>query len=976
MAASFPPPKPPRRLSRRHELSRLSEPVSSTLAGPSRTFAFVAVLGAVVAGATAARLGTPAARLSAMAGVVAVVAIAVFIGIRQRRRLATLERFLATMVQSADPDGASRALRALGLLSQVKLDDSMGSRELAEVHASRALSRVSIEAITLLSRTRARWLSVAAGVVFVATAATVASGPVRLVEGLLIAGSVRGRAPLGLPYVEDLRVTVKPPDYLREKERTLVAAPGLDAPLGSALTIRGTPTLSGRALVITDLAGHEVPFADDGAGGVAVRWALAQTVTLHVAARFGETLIVQEAPITITAIPDLAPKVRLEGAPRTVKLVDEREIRVAYQAEDDHGLRQVDLVMRTGGKEERRVLSKPDGDTRTDQGGYTVRADDKFVRASYLPIEVTVEARDNDPITGPKWGKSDAFTLVPPAIGELEARRYEALVEARDVMVDLVAELSATTKPRDADVKAKLKAAREKIEEIMGRTFGPVSFSPKTRAFVSGQLTRLRERERDKTVDLKKTRETAERGAIALDRASMTIGSKDAATLGKRVSRVASDVADAFLSAARDVDKERSLQRGDAGVSVLAPSGAAIRRLAVLGNDLGEIIENGHRRIIRARTTNDFFHAELAARDLAARLARPNPSFRGGSGGGRGGDGSAGEPEPGDEAPGDDEEAFDAEQKALDELAREHGENQENVEKALRDAAKEAGGDELFEEAKRRAAELRELSGHLNQPDGDPDAPLDKGREAALRMAESLERGDFQDAKEAGRSADKSLGEASRDAADKGGDDAASVIEQARQRAAAKAAKAGQAKLAPHVKWVEDLEARLKKKLEERGQLRESSSKEGQLAEKVKELGRGSRALPENTARSLRDAEARMRDAEKALKSGDTRRGKEEQEKAQRLLEQARESGTDEPKDPSEEKGDADGKKQAKGAKSKTDGGEEGEDGKSSTHGDLPDRDAHKGPDELRKRVQEGMRRGLSPEVRDAARRYTERLLK
>lgn len=976
LAASFPPPKPPPRLSRRAELLRLKEPFVAALGGPARRLWFAAVLAALVAGATTARLGTSSARAAAIALVVAVVVAAAAVALRQRRRLSSLERWLETMVARADPDGAARALRALGLLRRAKVDETVGSRELAEAHAARALSRVSVDAITLFSRRRARHLTLATFALLAPALATLALGPVRVVEGLLVAAAWKGTAPLSLPYLDDLRVTVRPPDYLRQKQQTLAATAAIEAPLGSSLTVHGSPTLTGRALVLTDLAGHEVAFADDGAGGLTARWALAGTVSLRVGARFGEALVLQDGVIAVTAIPDLAPRVRLEGAPRAVKLVEQPETRVAYQAEDDHGLRQVDLVLRAGGKEERRVLSKPEGDTRVDQGGYTVRADDRFVRASYLPIEVTVEARDNDPITGPKWGRSDAITLVPPAIGELEAQRVRALTEARDVLVDLLAELAVgDPKPKDVEIRAKLAAARGKIEAIMGRSFGPVTFSPKTRAFVAGQLARLRERERDRALDPKKTREAVERAAIALDRAVTTIATKDAAMLAKRVSRVASDVADAFLSAARDVDKARSLQRADAGVAVLGPSGAAVRELSVLGNDLGEIIENGRRRIGRARTADDLAHAELAARDLSARLARPNPSFRGGSGKG-GGDASGGEPQPGDEAPGDDEESFDKDQKELEELAREHGENQENVERALRDAAKEAGGDELFEEAKRRAAEIRELAGHLGGADGDADTPLDKGREAALKMAEALERGELSDAREAGQSAGRSLGDASKPAPERGGDDAASVLEQARQRAAARAAGDAQRKLAPHQRWVEELEAKLKKKLEERGQLKESGGREAQLAEKVRELGRGTRTLPDATARSLRDAEARMREAEKALKSGDVRRGREEQDKAQRLLEQARESGLDEQKGDGEQQGEGDAKRPAKSAKSKSDGGDDGEDGKSSMHGDVPAKDAHKGPDELRRRVQEGMRRGLSPEVRDAARRYTERLLK
>ncbi|MCC6644900.1 MAG: DUF4175 family protein [Polyangiaceae bacterium] len=973
MAPSFPPPKPPPRLSRRRELARLREPFVSALTAPARRLSLAALLAAVVAGAWLARLGTPGPRAAAIAGVAVVLIVGVVVAARDRRRAASLERWLSAMVARADPDGAARALRALGLLERAKQDDGVGSRELAEAHATRSLARVSVDAVALFARRRSRALAWAALALFLPATAGFIASPSRVVEGLLVAAARRGQAPLTLTYLEDVRVTVRPPEYLRRKEYVASAAAGLEAPVGSALSVHGTPALRGRALVLTDLAGHEIAFADDGAGGVTARWALSGTVLLRVAARLGETLVLQDGAIAVTAVPDLPPRVRLDGAPSTAKLVEQPETRVAYEAEDDHGLRQVDLVLRAGGKEERRTLSRPEGDTRADRGGYTLRADDRFVRASYLPIEVTVEARDNDPITGPKWGKSDAITLVPPAIGELEAERARALFEARDTLVDLLAELStAAPPPSTADVRAKLAAARAKIDEIMARSFGPVRFSPKTRAFVAGQLARLRAAEGPSS-DTKQAIAAVERAAIALDRAATTIATKDAARLAKRVSRLATDVGDALLSAARDVDKARSLARADAGVAALGPSGAAIRQLWVLGNDLGEIIENGQRRIVRARSTGDLAHAELAARDLAARLARPHPSFRGGSGGGGGGgDGSGGEPQPGDESPADDEESFDQEQRALEELAREHGENQESVERALRDAAKEAGGDELLDEAKRRATELREIASRLGSADGDPDAPLEKGRQGLLDMAEALERGELQGARDAGRRAGRELGEAGKEPQDRGGDDAASLLDRARRQAAARGAADGRDKLAPHQRWVEELEAKVKKKLEERGQLKESAGREGQIADRVGELGRAPGARSDATARSLKEAEARMRDAEKALKSGDLQRGRDAQDQAQRLLEQARDSGSDDGDDGGQQpKGG-----EQKGAKSKRDGKEEGDGGEPSQHGDVPAKDAHKGPEELRRRVQEGMRRGVSPEVRDAVRRYTERLLK
>src|SRR5581483_5814210 len=114
------------------------------------------------------------------------------------------------------------------------------------------------------------------------------------------------------------------------------------------------------------------------------------------------------------SIADRAPVVRVDGAPRTTHLLDEPSVAIHYEATDDHGLREVDLVLRAGTKEERRVLSRPAADATIDRGGYELRASDAFFSRTFVPVEVRVEARDNDLVAGPKWGKSPSIIVIPP----------------------------------------------------------------------------------------------------------------------------------------------------------------------------------------------------------------------------------------------------------------------------------------------------------------------------------------------------------------------------------------------------------------------------------------------------------------------------------------------------------------------------------------------------------------------------------
>ena len=40
-----------------------------------------------------------------------------------------------------------------------------------------------------------------------------------------------------------------------------------------------------------------------------------------------------------------------------------------------------------------------------------------FLRQSHAPVEGMVEAKDNDPLTGPKWGRSPALTIILSSVG-------------------------------------------------------------------------------------------------------------------------------------------------------------------------------------------------------------------------------------------------------------------------------------------------------------------------------------------------------------------------------------------------------------------------------------------------------------------------------------------------------------------------------------------------------------------------------
>ncbi|HEX7667346.1 MAG TPA: DUF4175 domain-containing protein, partial [Polyangiaceae bacterium] len=173
-------------------------------------------------------------------------------------------------------------------------------------------------------------------------------------------------------------------------------------------------------------------------------------------------------------------------------------------------------------------------------------------------------------------------------------------------------------------------------------------------------------------------------------------------------------------------------------------------------------------------------------------------------------------------------------------------------------------------------------------------------------------------------------------------------------------------KLEPEVKWAEQKLAELRKKASERaaGDLQKNGQEEDKLADRARELGQKGReqgSMPAPALESLEAAEKAAREAARALQRGDGDKGLEKQQEAQRNFDQARSQlgNEDEGDDDGEGKnGDGDGKNP------------------SLDKTDIPDANAHKGPEEFRRRVIQGLGQQSTGKERDAIKRYAEGLLR
>ncbi|MGD0674721.1 MAG: DUF4175 family protein [Polyangiaceae bacterium] len=930
-------------------------------------------------GLLGARAGTSLARAGAGSAIALSLVCVVGWEARQRRLSGDSAGLLRGPVSRVDRERAARAIRALSLLDPAgEARVGRGSPDLVRAHVARVLARLPAkEVMDNAERTAAR-VHLAAVVVAVCVLALAIARLSSILEGADVLVARRGVAPVSMTWLDSPVVTTRPPEYLHQGESQGAGLQSLTLPYGTSVTVRGIPVRPGRHIFLSD-GSSEVPFVEDGSGGLVARWSLTRTVTLGIVARFGDVVIPSPETAQIESVPDESPLVRLEGAPRQLKLIDVTDdIPIRFEAFDDHGLREVHLVLRAGAREERRVLAHLDGTSTSYQGGQVLKLRDPFVARSRVPVAVTVEAKDNDVLTGPKWGRSEALTIVPPVIGEPEARRLEALVRVRDALVDTLA-WRLELKQHDEKALATEDAKRTEddgrlVEAAMSENFSGIRVPPRIRALVGAQEEATRKAIQSQLASPTSVVRAAavkarERFALVVDAVIRGLGIRDTQSIAKELADVADDLAlgaAQLQNQAADV-RSRGQARSDAASDVLTAGGSVMPRLGELGQDLGEIVAADLLRVKRARDDRDLVHAELAARDLAARLRQPDPSFgsRGSSRGGVGGGGDeagagGGLPGEGDDVPDEVAQAFNEAVQDLERLAQEHAGQIAKTEAALSGEASDDEMKQWRDEAKRHAEAVRGAARRLPRVGAGSDSWTSKGsaaRELAEQMAHALEDGRPADAVESGRSAAGTLDEAKKMLQRSGWFEDPSGE---RQRGVEDARR----KLENEAEWAEDELKQLRRHAAERarGPLEQDGADERKLAERASELaerGRDKTSFPEGAVESIEEAERSGRQAAEALQRGDADEGLRYQRDAQREIEAARQ--------------ELEGEGDDEGSRSNEEG-----DGRQSSRDSvsIPNAGEHRGPEEFRRRVLRGLAQRTSGSLRDAVQRYAEGLLR
>ena len=925
---------------------------------PALRIAFwAAILLSVVAAGAVARGGTLVARGLAAGLCVVVVLAFVARALFERRTLKRHDRLVRRLVLAEDRLLGEKVLRALELKDRVERDPQVGSAELVDLYLTRTVGRIPETLVIGRAERVARRFRVAAIVMALGGLLGLALDPARTIEGLDVLFARRGVAPLDMVWLEGLTVVVQPPPYLRSPEHHLELQ-GDSAPEGSTLVVRGIPVRPGRKLVLTD-GKIEVPFATDGSAGEVARYTLTTSAELRVAARFGDVLVREPEPLQVKSVPDTVPMVVLEGAPRNVELAELDRLDLRYLAVDDHGLREIDLVLRSGGREERRVLEKLDGQSRVEQGAQALDAADAFVRRMFLPISVTIEARDNDVLEGGRWGQSQAITILPPAVGAPEAARFKVLVGARDALVDFLGWLG---EPRDgtdakaeaAELKRRRAEAARVLREAAERQPGGEKVPKRLSSFLLGQARRLEEGGRTGAA----LTERAEDVVLAVDTAIRSLGTADAQSVAKRLGDAAEEAADGFLLAQNPERVPSGNARATLALGVLDVGAEHLVTLEGLGADLGSVTRGELRRIRRATAHKSYLHAELAARHLAARLRRPTPSFAAAGGGVEGG--GHGAPRPPSSSPSRADQAFEQLAQDLGDLTREHAALLDQVEHDLENAGEAAKSEDMKQEAAEHAQALRDAVRDLpasGAREGSARAAAGMARDHALAMAERIERLELDDATESGRTARGQLDEAQKKAASP-----QSALDLLDQNELGRARGAVERELA----WAEQKREQMKRDAAERARqkLAEAAERERSIERRLGEVAeraeQSEAALPKAALDKLGQARAAMKSAASELGNGRGEAGLAEQREAQRLLEQG---GSDQTNDEGN-----------KSARERPTGEQRGGRGM-ETRAPVPNADDQHRALEFRKRVLEGLGKERGGRLDPAIRRYAEGLL-
>lgn len=919
---------------------------------PGRVFIACALFLVFSGGVFIARLGTDFWRIFGGVFILCLWAVAIEALRRNRRDWAQPGRALLRALRPVNAEAAGRVVRAHSLWKRTVHNNEGESAELAEHHLQRSMDEVPLSLVArAAAQLRARLVM---GAMFLAVSCgfLLLFGSLALLEGMSVLSARWGVGSFPIAYVESMAVTVDPPSYLDGSGKKLFIGAQLKAiPVGSTLEVHIVPRVAGRRLFLTDGL-KEVPFVSDGQGAFVAQWVVEVELELRVGARFGSVIVYDALKAHLTPISDLPPLVLLEGSGNEVSLADFTSLPLSYRVLDDHGISQVDLVLRSGQQTERKELVRLGGLERTYRAAHTLTRDHDLIQRAFLPVRVSIEARDENTTGGPSWGKSGTITLVPEPLGHEEAQRHLALRKFREsVSGYLAADLGAARlSARQADearkiARVELRKAAETLRIELARGANPPMSSL---SFIDAQLEAVEQK--------KGERVSPESVLLAIDALIQDISEREATHLAKNLGAAVEEVAVQIRQIRINSDAIDPKGLDDL-LGAVELGAAGLREVGRLGLDLGSVARGDLARVKRNLKEQAYDRAEGAALHLAERLKRATPSFS--SSGGAGVESGApssgsgkGSPQKSGEGASDAPSQFEEMSQNIDQLAQETAAELSQLEKMLRDAKKAAKADfettPSLDEAKKAFEQAVQQLPSRSPGPGGPMAEAATGRRQGEAMIDALDSGDLSEAVLRGLDAEAALQRARQSEMSSPSWFNPDAVRQAQLALAELLKEAEKAAKALENKQQSGMD----KSLSERGM------KQREFAERARTLSKGGKGteapLAQEGIEALKRAAELLEKAAQEMDAGRAESGTEYAGRAQSELERALPQGH-------EARGQ-------EGERAESDSN----DGKGKARGSVPEKEKDRAS-EFRRRVEAGLGReggGLSPAIR----RYAEEL--
>ena len=275
------------------------------------------------------------------------------------------------------------------------------------------------------------------------------------------------------PVVGDLAVLLKYPEYLGRPDRNLDSiSGGFVAPLGT------TVILKGRALVPEAEKG-EIHLPDGGRTALSVgdkgmvrgSFVVASGGPFYLS--LGTDNVMIEGPVrNIETEVDASPAIRLLRPTGKVELSADDELILELEAEDDHAISHIDVVLRFGEETALRKTIVRFADTikriktKYRWSPESIRIGDETI------LKLELEAFDNDTIMGPKPGRTEPLTI---QFLTAHSRHISALEEqnsALDGLIDLLAYRLETPVPsskQSDEATARFGIIRGQTEDLLAK---------------------------------------------------------------------------------------------------------------------------------------------------------------------------------------------------------------------------------------------------------------------------------------------------------------------------------------------------------------------------------------------------------------------------------------------------------------------------------------------------------------------------